>query len=179
MVVAPRKVKTMVVRSDGTLVAREDPTPAARRAGDRLTPRPPPPAAATALAPAGNDETGAVAKSEEPTFRSTGGRDLFAETGLQPSVAVARQPRRRCRTRACANPGGRGHCRSRSRSRQPAAARAGRDEAGEAKPEEVATANVEPAAVAYRCVVGADRLAAERRKRQIDLPGSGHALRRA
>ena len=28
IVVAPRKVKTMVVRADGTLVAREDPAPA-------------------------------------------------------------------------------------------------------------------------------------------------------
>lgn len=55
VVVAPRKVKTMVVRSDGTLVPHEDSAPAA---GTTMTAEAP-------AAPAAADETGAVAPDKK------------------------------------------------------------------------------------------------------------------
>jgi len=54
--VAPRKVKTMIVRADGKLVPRDDPAPAEQ-----------------AAAPAGGDETATVPAEDGPTFQSPGG----------------------------------------------------------------------------------------------------------
>lgn len=76
--VAPRKVKTMVVRSDGTLVPREEVTPAAT-AEAPATPALAPATDVSALAPA-NDATPIVGPADEttgttvptPTFRSPG-----------------------------------------------------------------------------------------------------------
>ena len=78
--VAPRRVKTMVVRADGSLAPREDPAPVA--APETTSPEttattaeahPLQPAVEPATA-AGGDETGAVTSADqaEPTFQSPG-----------------------------------------------------------------------------------------------------------
>jgi hypothetical protein len=68
-VVAPRKVRTMVVKPDGSLVPREDPTPAPMVAA--AEPADPAPQSVVAAAPAeaAGQTTGAVAPVAEPALK--------------------------------------------------------------------------------------------------------------
>jgi len=147
--VAPRKVKTMVVRSDGTLAPREDPAPAAstETASPETTattePHPLQPAVQPESA-AGGDETGAVSTDAqaEPTFQSPGGdavpvktvkTDTITATASVPETGPAVESRPADQPTDVV-----GEVKS-----EPAAA------APEpVAPEQVASANVEPAAIA-------------------------------
>ena len=103
VIVTPRKVKTMVVRSDGTLVAREDPTPAAPAEpsiADTAT-------AAAPQQPSAGDETAAV-KTDPVTTDKTA-----ADNKLQPAFQSPGVRRRGC-AEACEIQEGRGNGCSRS-----------------------------------------------------------------
>jgi hypothetical protein len=155
--VAPRKVKTMVVRADGTLVPREEPTTTA--------------SAEPALAPA-NDETATVAAAEEePSFQTPGTGDAVpvksvkstkVTLGGQQATDVPAKPVRSTKVDADGKPT---VAAAEESALPPAnmieeapAAEAPEAKAAEAKPaeakpeeskpEEVAVANVEPVAVA-------------------------------
>ena len=63
--VAPRKVRTMVVKSDGSLVPREDPAPAAPQVA-AAEPVDPAPQHVAPSAQADADQTGTVAPADRP-----------------------------------------------------------------------------------------------------------------
>lgn len=79
--VAPRKVRTMIVKADGTLVAREDPAPAAAQPADDAT------AAMTAPVPSATPTTtGTVdAAAEQPT-------DVASAPAAEDTLPIATAP---------------------------------------------------------------------------------------
>ena len=157
--VTPRKVKTMVVRADGTLAPREDPAPSApiaaapaETASTEAAPAETEVAAAAPLLPAtepaasaGNDETGAVTSDQpaEPTFQSPGADPVPVKTVKTNTIAVTDQ----AAADATASVPDTGPAVESRPAEQPV------DVVGEVKPEpvaaeQVASANVEPAAIA-------------------------------
>ena len=145
--VAPRKVKTMVVRSDGTLAPREDPAPVA--APETTSPETTATTEAHPLQPAvqpeaaaGGDETGAVNTDAqaEPTFQSPGAdpvpvktvkTDTITATASVPETGPAVELRPADQPTDVV-----GEVKSEPAAAEPIA------------PEQVASANVEPAAIA-------------------------------
>ncbi|BCG80119.1 SPOR domain-containing protein [Mesorhizobium sp. 113-3-3] len=77
--VAPRKVRTMVVKSDGSLVPREDPTPAAPQVAAAEPSDPAPQHVAAPSAQADADQTGTVAPA-------------VAQSGDEPALKPAAKP---------------------------------------------------------------------------------------
>jgi hypothetical protein len=152
--ITPRKVKTMVVRADGTLAPREDPAPsapiAAAPAETASTEAPAPEtemAAAAPLQPAvpAGDETGAVNSDQpaEPTFQSPGADPVPVKTVKTNTVTATEQ----AAADATASVPDTGPAVESRPAEQPV------DVVGEVKPEpvapeQVASANVEPAAIA-------------------------------
>ena len=157
--VTPRKVKTMVVRADGTLAPREDPAPSApvadapsETASTEAAPAETEVAAAAPLLPAtepaasaGNDKTGAVTSDQpaEPTFQSPGADPVPVKTVKTNTIAVTDQ----AAADATASVPDTGPAVESRPAQQPV------DVVGEVKPEpvaaeQVASANVEPAAIA-------------------------------
>ncbi|KAA3449303.1 sporulation protein [Mesorhizobium sp. SARCC-RB16n] len=87
--VAPRKVRTMVVKSDGSLVAREDPAPAAPQvaAAEPTDPAP------QHVAPAGQAEAGQTATDQTGTDQTgTDQTDTLAPAAVQADDAPALKP---------------------------------------------------------------------------------------
>jgi len=143
VIVTPRKVKTMVVRSDGTLVARDEPTPAAP-----VEPAiPDTAAAATPLQPAdlssaADDQTAAVATDPVTTDKTAVDNKLqpaFQSPDAEEPVAVKPVKTRKVEGTVVPEAGPVAPARP---AEEPA------NTAGDVKPEQLASANVEPAAIA-------------------------------
>lgn len=77
--VAPRKVRTMIVKADGTLVAREDPAPVAEQPADDAT------AVMTAPAPTAAPTSTGTVDAAEPT-------DVASAPAAEESLPIATQP---------------------------------------------------------------------------------------
>ena len=129
----------MVVRADGTLVAREDPTPAAAAEPSIAD-------TATAAAPqqpsAGDDETAAVKTDPVTTDKTAADNKLqpaFQSPGTEEAVALKPVKTKKVEGTVVPEAGPVAPARP---AEQPV------DVVGEVKPEQVATANVEPAAIA-------------------------------
>ena len=94
--VAPRKVRTMVVKSDGSLVPREDPTPAAPQVA-AAEPSDPAPQHVAPAAQADADQTGTVAPAiaqadDEPALKPAATAKPKAEAKAQSANTPAKVP---------------------------------------------------------------------------------------
>jgi len=154
--VAPRKVKTMVVRADGTLVPREEPAAAA--------------SAEPALAPANDETTMVAAVEEEPSFQTPGTGDTVPVKSVKstkvtvdgnPASDVPAKPVKSTKLDANGKPAAAAaeesalppanmgeEAPAEAPEAKAAEAKPAEAKPEESKPEEVAAANVEPPAVA-------------------------------
>ncbi|TGP89042.1 MULTISPECIES: SPOR domain-containing protein [unclassified Mesorhizobium] len=141
--VAPRKVRTMVVKSDGSLVAREDPAPAAPQvaAAEPTDPAP------QHVAPAGADQTGADQTGADQTGANETGTDqtgtvapAAAQADDEPALKPAAKPAKAEAKAQSANTPAKVAIAPQRPSDQPV------DVVGEVKPDQVAS--IDPASTA-------------------------------
>ncbi|MBZ9738287.1 SPOR domain-containing protein [Mesorhizobium sp. CO1-1-4] len=136
--VAPRKVRTMVVKSDGSLVAREDPAPAAPQvaAAEPTDPAP------QHVAPAGADQTGADQTGADQTGTDQTGTvaPAAAQADDEPALKPAAKPAKAEAKAQSANTPPKVAIAPQRPSDQPV------DVVGEVKPDQVAS--IDPASTA-------------------------------
>ena len=170
--VAPRKVRTMVVKPDGTLVPREDEPEAAAPSAEQTETiaAAVPEAVAPIVAPAATAESVPELTPEATGALPAAPEAAPAETPAAPEAAgrrgCCRAGFRRC-GRRCPKP---------RRSRRSRPVDQPIDVVGEVKPDQVAAATT--TAAARRQLGHADRLAAKRSRGAVLLPGSRPPLRR-
>ena len=173
--VAPRKVRTMIVKADGTLVAREDPAPAPAQPAEDATAGM---TDARAVRTASHDRYGRRSRrSADGRCQCTGRRghaaDRYGACRAEPALAPAATPSPSRRALAPApRPGA--VVGDAAEARPIAPARPSEqpvDIVGEVKPDKVAAVSTAAAAAAGR-LGHADRLAADGGGGQVVLPGS-------
>ncbi|RVC43550.1 SPOR domain-containing protein, partial [Mesorhizobium sp. M4A.F.Ca.ET.090.04.2.1] len=103
--VAPRKVRTMMVKPDGSLVAREDPAPEAASQVAAAEPADPAPQHVAPAAQAGAEQTGTVAPatdqaSDQPTDQVVSADQTEAAQPLKPAEAPKAEAKAEAKTQA-------------------------------------------------------------------------------
>jgi len=101
--VAPRKVRTMMVKPDGSLVAREDPAPEAAPQVAAAEPADPAPQHVAPAAQAGAEQTGTVAPatdqaSDQPTDQVASAAQTEAAEPLKPAEAPKAEAKAEAKT---------------------------------------------------------------------------------